>query len=46
MSLVSGPGRGGQFQGQLPNELNLVIQRHVEYIQNLDTVGFSIYCRS
>ncbi|MDI1493303.1 MAG: Rab geranylgeranyltransferase [Ramalina farinacea] len=37
MSLVSGPGRGGQFQGQLPNELNLVIEKHVEYIQDLGT---------
>ena len=37
MSLVSGPGRGG---GQsLPTELSLVVDKHVQYIQTLDTVG-------
>lgn len=36
MSLVSGPGRGG---GQsLPTELTLVVEKHVKYIQTLDTV--------
>lgn len=37
MSLVSGPGRGGSHQ--LPTELQLCAQKHVEYIQSLDTVG-------
>ena len=36
MSLASGPGRGG---GQrLPTELSLVVDKHVQYIQTLDTV--------
>lgn len=37
MSLVSGPGRGGGAGGTLSaNELS--VQKHVEYIQSLDTV--------
>ena len=38
MSLVAGPGRGGAGDGQLPDELELVIDKHVAYIQSLDTV--------
>ncbi|KAL9126521.1 MAG: hypothetical protein Q9217_004445 [Psora testacea] len=37
MSLVSGPGKGGSSTGDLPEEMTLVINRHVEYIQTLDT---------
>ena len=37
MSLVSGPGRGGS--AQLPDELILCIDKHVKYIQSLDTVS-------
>ncbi|GAB7359276.1 hypothetical protein MBLNU230_g5932t2 [Neophaeotheca triangularis] len=36
MSLVAGPGRGGVPDG-LPDELKLVIEKHVAYIQSLDT---------
>ncbi|KAI9739504.1 MAG: hypothetical protein M1834_006219 [Cirrosporium novae-zelandiae] len=35
MSLVSGPGKGGS--GPLPDELELVMEKHVKYIQSLDT---------
>ena len=38
MSLVAGPGRGGATDGQLPDELRLVVDKHVAYIQSLDTV--------
>lgn len=38
MSLVAGPGRGGVADGQLPDELKLVVDKHVAYIQKLDTV--------
>ena len=38
MSLVSGPGRGGASTGDLPDQLKLVVDKHVEYIQSLDTV--------
>lgn len=39
MSLVSGPGRGaGMSAGQLPEELRLYVDKHVRYIQSLDTV--------
>ena len=38
MSLVAGPGRGGAADGMLPDELSLVIEKHVAYIQSLDTV--------
>ena len=37
MSLVSGPGRGGGTD-QLPQELSLFVDKHVSYIQSLDTV--------
>ncbi|KAL6716221.1 Rab geranylgeranyltransferase [Lecanora helva] len=37
MSLVSGPGKGGHVAGAVPNELRLVIDNHVSYIQSLDT---------
>ena len=38
MSLVSGPGLAGF--SSLPEELQLVIEPHVKYIQSLDTVCF------
>ena len=39
MALVSGPGRGdGLSAGGVPHELELVIDKHVEYIRKLDTV--------
>ena len=39
MSLAAGPGRGGGgAHGQLPEELQLVVEKHVAYIQSLDTV--------
>ena len=38
MSLVSGPGRGGASTGDVPEEFKLVVEKHVEYIQSLDTV--------
>lgn len=38
MSLVSGPGRGGVANNNLPNELGLFIDNHVKYIKSLDTV--------
>ena len=47
MSLVSGPGRGGSG-GSVPDELKLVVDRHVKYIQSLDTVSHAytkISCR-
>ncbi|KAF2090817.1 rab geranylgeranyl transferase [Saccharata proteae CBS 121410] len=37
MALVSGPGRGGSTTDQLPEELRLHIDKHVKYIQSLDT---------
>jgi hypothetical protein len=37
MSLVAGPGRGGAIS-DLPAELQLYAQKHVDYIQSLDTV--------
>ena len=39
MSLISGPGRGGVFTGQVPDEVQLVVEKHVKYIQSLDTVS-------
>ena len=38
MSLAAGPGRGGVANSQLPEELKLVVDKHVAYIQSLDTV--------
>ena len=38
MSLVSGPGRGGASTAHAPDELKLAVEKHVEYIQSLDTV--------
>ena len=38
MSLVSGPGRGGSRSNDLPGELMLHVDKHVEYIQSLDSV--------
>lgn len=34
---MAGPGRGGVPEG-LPDELKLVVDKHVAYIQSLDTV--------
>ena len=39
MSLVSGPGRGGSLGSQNSDELELVVEKHVEYVQTLDTVS-------
>jgi len=36
MSLVSGPGIGGGHD--LPGELRLVVDKHIAYIQSLDSV--------
>jgi geranylgeranyl transferase type-2 subunit beta len=36
MSLVSGPGRGGL--DKMPDEMRLYVDKHVRYIQSLDTV--------
>jgi geranylgeranyl transferase type-2 subunit beta len=36
MSLVSGPGRGGV--AGMPDEMQLFIDKHVHYIQSLDSV--------
>jgi geranylgeranyl transferase type-2 subunit beta len=36
MSLVSGPGRGGM--ASMPDEMRLLVDKHVRYIQSLDTV--------
>jgi hypothetical protein len=36
MSLVSGPGRGGI--ADMPGEMQLFVEKHVRYIQSLDTV--------
>ena len=38
MSLVSGPGRGSITDARLPQELRLFVDKHVSYIQSLDTV--------
>lgn len=38
MSLAAGPGRGGGHSS-LPEDLELCIDRHVMYIQSLDTVS-------
>lgn len=39
MSLVSGPGRGGTAEQNVPDELILFVDNHVKYIQSLDTVS-------
>lgn len=41
MALVSGPGRGGGGGGgegttSLPDEIQLVVEKHIQYIQTLD----------
>ncbi|KAL8713596.1 MAG: hypothetical protein Q9220_002458 [cf. Caloplaca sp. 1 TL-2023] len=36
MSLVSGPGRAQALGSSLPNEIQLVAEKHVKYIQELD----------
>ncbi|KAI4199798.1 MAG: hypothetical protein LQ346_002521 [Caloplaca aetnensis] len=36
MSLVSGPGRAGTTGSRIPDELQLVVEKHVEYIKSLD----------
>jgi hypothetical protein len=39
MALVSGPGRGGVLSSLgAPHEMELVVEKHVEYIRKLDTV--------
>jgi hypothetical protein len=39
MALVSGPGRGGGLStGGAPYDLELAVEKHVEYIRKLDTV--------
>ena len=39
MALVSGPGRGGgATKSDPPAEMTLVVDKHVKYIQSLDTV--------
>lgn len=38
MSLVSGPGRGGQNITVPADQMVLAIDQHVRYIQQLDTV--------
>lgn len=38
MSLVSGPGRAGAGAANMPAEMHLFVDRHVAYIQSLDTV--------
>lgn len=40
MALVAGPGVGGTHAsaGLLPTDLGLVVEKHVKYIQSLDTV--------
>ena len=39
MALVSGPGRGGVLSPRgAPHEMELVVEKHVEYIRKLDTV--------
>lgn len=39
MALVSGPGRGGVLSSRgAPQEMELVVEKHVEYIRKLDTV--------
>ena len=43
MSLISGPGRGGASGPEIPNELLLYVDKHVQYIQGLDTVRPLIY---
>lgn len=39
MSLAAGPGRAGAPHSSLPDELRLVVHKHIAYIQSLDTVG-------
>jgi len=41
MSLVSGPGRAARSTAELQEDLTLHVQKHIDYIQSLDTV-----CRS
>ncbi|RYE95237.1 MAG: hypothetical protein EOO77_43245 [Oxalobacteraceae bacterium] len=36
MSLISGPGRAGM--ASMPDEMQLFVDKHVRYIQSLDTV--------
>ena len=40
MSLVAGPGVGGSLTTSetLPEDLSLALEKHVKYIQTLDTV--------
>lgn len=43
MSLVSGPGRAPSTGIGLPTELQLVVEKHVQYIQSLDKVSTPTY---
>ena len=44
MSLAAGPGIGGSRQGSLPEKLVLHVDKHVRYVQTLDTVrGLCIF---
>ena len=39
--MVSGPGRGGGHGiKDLPDEMKLVVEKHVEYVRKLDTVRY------
>ena len=43
MALVSGPGRdGGLSTSGARHDSELVIEKHVDYIRKLDTVGVSV----
>ena len=43
MALVSGPGRGGGLSTDpLHLEMELVVEKHVDYIRKLDTVRLSV----
>ena len=35
MSLISGPGKGGSTSS-LPSEVQLCVEKHLQYIQSLD----------
>jgi hypothetical protein len=43
MSLVSGPGRAAGL-ASMPNEMHLFVDKHVGYIQSLDTVRSLSLC--
>jgi geranylgeranyl transferase type-2 subunit beta len=41
MSLAPGPGRAGMADIEMPAEMRLYVEKHVRYIQSLDTVRLS-----